>query len=243
MPNPKIYFHSSWNCSFLFFLHFKLVFFLLLSFENLCFNTAECTLNVLKPLVPIVNLLLHLISFVVFFVLIVLVVEAESFHSWNPTWVLFFQEREYNRLYTSELRAVLRVQMDDVEHVLPEVVIVLNVLVETALATFAVVVEDKFLDVADIADVLHVIVISTNGVSQRGEGVNNNTENNVQARDIDNNLETSIMHKLDQVLLLIVFVMDNRSNITNTTTHPHSFVQHGDIALEHVRAIVLSDNI
>jgi hypothetical protein len=107
----------------------------------------------------------------------------------------------------------------------------------------AVVIEDEFFDVANVAHVPHVIVVCTNGVSQRGKGVNNDTEDNVKTCDVDNNLETGIMNKLDQVLFLVIFVMDNSRDISDTTTHSHSFVKHGDVALEHVRAIVLSDDI
>ena len=130
--------------------------------------------------------------------------------------------------------------MHDVEDVLPKIVIVSNVFVETSRA---VVIEDEFFDVANVAHVLHVIVVCTNSVSQRGKGVNNNTEDNVKTCDVDNNLETSIMNKLDQVLFLFIFVMDNSRDISDTTTHSHSFVKHGDVALEHVRAIVLPDDI
>lgn len=51
------------------------------------------------------------------------------------------------------------------------------------------------------------------------------------------------MNKLDYVLFLVIFVMDNSRDISDTTTHSHSFVKHGNVALEHVRAIVLSDDI
>lgn len=133
--------------------------------------------------------------------------------------------------------------MNDVEYVLPKVVIALDVLVETSLSTFAVVIENEFLDVADVADVLHVIVVSANGVSQTSKGVNNNTKDNVQTGNVDNNLETCIMYQLHQVLFFVIFVMNNCGNISDSTTHSHSFVEHSHVALEHVGAVVLSNDI
>jgi len=185
------------------------------------------------------DVLLLLISNIFF----VLVIKAKSSHSWNPTWVFFLKKIEYNGLYTGEVRAILGVEMNDVEYVLPKVVIALDVLVETSLSTFAVIIENEFLDVADVADVLHVIVVSTNGVSQTSKGVNNNTKDNVQTGNVDNNLETCIMYQLHQVLFFVIFVMNNCGNISDSTTHSHSFVEHSHVALEHVGAVVLSNDI
>jgi len=121
--------------------------------------------------------------------------------------------------------------------------IALNVLVETSLSSFAIIIENEFFDVADIADVLHVIVVSANCVSQTSKGVNNNTENNIETGNIDNNLEACIMNKLYQVLFRVIFVMNNCGNVSDSTTHSHSFVEHSHVALEHVGAVVLSNDI
>lgn len=107
----------------------------------------------------------------------------------------------------------------------------------------AALVKSKAVDVADVAAVKHVIIVHTLFISQLGECVHDNTENDVQADDVDDDLESGIVHKLEQVLLSFVQILDGLSDVSQSTTISHTFVQSSDEALEHGEAVVLSDEI
>jgi hypothetical protein len=81
--------------------------------------------------------------------------------------------------------------MHNVVDIFPEVVVVLNVADET---TLSILVEDKALEVAYITLVEHIVVIATLFISQLCEGVDNNTEDNVEANNVDDDLESHIMY-------------------------------------------------
>ena len=114
--------------------------------------------------------------------------------------------------------------MDDIKDILPEIVILLNVLVKTTLTSFAIVIENKFLNAANIAHCGHVYLVSWNRISKTSKRINDNTKDNIKTCNVDNNLESSIMDKLDQIIFIVVFVVNNHRDISDSTTHSHSFV-------------------
>ena len=130
--------------------------------------------------------------------------------------------------------------MHYVVDVLPQVVVVLNVPDE---ATLCILVEDQSLEVAYITLVKHIIVIATLLISQLGESVYDNTENDVQTNDVDDDLEGHIMHQLEQVLFHFIKVVDWHGHITDTSSVSHSLVQHCHEALEHREAVVFTYNV
>jgi hypothetical protein len=60
---------------------------------------------------------------------------------------------------------------------------------------------------ADIADVVHVIIIRRFEISKRGKRVYNNTKNDVEADDIDYDLESSVVKQFEAVLFDVVQIM------------------------------------
>jgi hypothetical protein len=55
--------------------------------------------------------------------------------------------------------------MNDVKHIVPKIVICLDMLLKATLTSFAVVVKDELTPAADVADVLHVELVLLDGVS------------------------------------------------------------------------------
>jgi hypothetical protein len=76
--------------------------------------------------------------------------------------------------------------MNNIEHILPEIMILLNVPLES---TFRILIKDETLKITNIANVVHVLIILGLLISQCSKRVNNNTENDIETDDIDNNLE------------------------------------------------------
>ena len=72
--------------------------------------------------------------------------------------------------------------------------ILLNVSSKTAL-TWAL--EDQILKIANVASIVRVEVIFSFLITQLGERIYDNTEDNVEANDVYNDLETRIMHQLE----------------------------------------------
>ena len=83
-----------------------------------------------------------------------------------------------------------------------------------------VLLEDHGLLLTDVAEVLCVSVTVGLDVSQCSELVHYDTEDNVQADDVDNDLEGRIVRKLETVLLRIVIEMNWLGGIANTATVP-----------------------
>jgi len=81
--------------------------------------------------------------------------------------------------------------MHDIEDVLPQVVVCLDMSIKAA---FRVLVEDEPLKVADKANIVHVFVVLLLLISQGCERVHNNSEDNVQADDVDHNLERGVVN-------------------------------------------------
>ena len=93
--------------------------------------------------------------------------------------------------------------------------ILLNVSSKTAL-TWAL--EDQILKIANVASIVRVEVIFSFLITQLGERIYDNTEDNVQANDIYDDLETRIMHQLEQVLLRFVIEMHRLGDVANSST-------------------------
>ena len=81
--------------------------------------------------------------------------------------------------------------MDNIEDILPKVVVCLNMSVKTA---FRVLFKNQSLKVANIANIVHVFVILSLLVSQSSKGVDDDTKDNVQRDDVDDNVERTVMH-------------------------------------------------
>ena len=81
--------------------------------------------------------------------------------------------------------------MDNIEHILPLVVILLNMPLKPSIS---ILVEDESFKVADVTDVVHVFIILGFLISQSSKRVNNNTENDIETDDVDDNLEGGIVN-------------------------------------------------
>lgn len=103
--------------------------------------------------------------------------------------------------------------------------------------------EDQVLQVANVASVVRIEIILTLLISQLSERVHHNSEDNVQANNVDNDLESCVVYQFEQVLLSLVVEMYRFGNISDTTTITKSFIELSDEALEHGEAVVLSDDV
>ena len=70
--------------------------------------------------------------------------------------------------------------------------IFLNVSMETALLATSF--KGQHLQIADEASIVHIKIILAFLISEFGERVDDNTEDNIETNDIDNNLESHIVH-------------------------------------------------
>tara|TARA_B110000285_G_scaffold224722_1_gene281902 strand:- start:836 stop:1141 length:306 start_codon:yes stop_codon:yes gene_type:complete len=91
-------------------------------------------------------------------------------------------------------------------------------------AIWTILVKDQAVEIADVASVQHVIVVSALLVSQLSECVDDNSENDIQADDIDNDLEGGIMHELKQILLSLVQILHWLGDIPQTSTISHTLI-------------------
>ena len=130
--------------------------------------------------------------------------------------------------------------MNNIEHILPEIVIFSNMPGE---ATVSSSFEDKVLDVADVASVERIEIIFGFLITKLGKRVYDDSENDVQTDDVDNDLESSIMHKLKEVFLCLIIEMHRLSDITNTTTVSESLIKLRNKTLKHGLTIVFSNNV
>lgn len=90
---------------------------------------------------------------------------------------------------------------------------------------------------------MRVEVILTFLVTQLGERVYDNTENNIQANDVDDDLEACVVHEFEEVLLHFVVEVDGLGDIADAATITESFIELCDEALKHGETIVLADNV
>ena len=114
--------------------------------------------------------MLHLLILVI---LITQLFQAQSFLAWQPLDVLVFIHVGNVRLNTSVLRRVFRLEMHDVVHVEPQVMVTGNMPSET---TFTLFVECKPFEVTNEAIVVLVGFHEVFVFSQLRESVNNDTE-------------------------------------------------------------------
>ena len=95
------------------------------------------------------------------------------------------------RLYTIKVRVVFRGKMDNIVNILPQVMIMIYVLIES---TFTILIKHEFLNITNIAPVFHVVIVDALFISQTSEGVYNNTEDNIETNNVNYDLESSIMN-------------------------------------------------
>lgn len=95
------------------------------------------------------------------------------------------------RLYTIKVRVVFRSKMDNIVNILPQVMIMIYVLIES---TFTILIKHEFLNITNIAPVFHVVIVDALFISQTSEGVYNNTEDNIETNNVNYDLESSIMN-------------------------------------------------
>ena len=164
--------------------------------------------------------------------------KAHCFLPWNPSVILVLQLLVNISLDSRVVRTGLGVQVHDVVDVLPQIVVVLNVSLETALLLLL---KDESLEVANITHIVHVLFVLFLLVSQRGKRVNDDSEDDVEANDIVDDLEEEIVRELKEVKLRVLFKVDPHAHITCTSSEPDCFVHIGDVALEHALAVVLAD--
>ena len=100
----------------------------------------------------------------------------------QPAHVTCVVHAEDVRLDSRHLSRILRHQMDDVEDIAPEVVVLADVPIEAPLAQL---VEDEPVLVADEADVFRVHLQVLLLFSHLCEGVNDDTEEDVEQDDVD----------------------------------------------------------
>ena len=79
-------------------------------------------------------------------------------------------------------------------------------------------VENKVLEIANIATIMGVEIILLLEITQFGKRVNDDSENNIQTNDIYNNLECGIMDEFEEILLCFIIKMDWFGDITDSTT-------------------------
>jgi hypothetical protein len=97
-------------------------------------------------------------------------------------------------------------------------------------------------DAADEANISHVKVDGLLEITQLGESINNNTEQNVNHDDDDQNMEGAVKHKFDKEHLTVV-ICNRKCGITDTTTRAETDISHFNEALEHCCAEIFVRNI
>ena len=105
--------------------------------------------------------------------------------------------------------------MDNVEHIVPQLVGFSYVSVEATLRFF---VEGGPVDVADVALTFFVVLHLVLGVPQQCKGVDHDTCQYVEHDDVDHNVETCIVEKFYCVLLGGLLVVDGFRVVTNASS-------------------------
>jgi hypothetical protein len=103
--------------------------------------------------------------------------------------------------------------------------------------------ENEVLQIADVAPIVRVKIVLGLLVTQLGERVYDDTEDNVQANDVDNDLEARIVTQFEQVLLHLVIVVHWLGDVTNAATIPQSLIQLRNKALKHGLTIILTNYV
>ena len=166
--------------------------------------------------------------------------QADCVHPWQPLVVGLLAKGLHIGLDTVVVAGVDSVQVSDVEHVHPHVVVLLDMALEAAVAEL---VEQQSLKIADEAAAVHVLLFGALVVSQRGESVNDLTEEHVEHDDLDDDVERGVVTELDQVSLAHLVVVYRLSDIADASTEAQALVQHSHEALEHCQAVVLADDV
>ena len=129
--------------------------------------------------------------------------------------------------------------MNDVVHIVPEVVVVLDVLVK---ATFRLLVEVFSSDVANVTERLLVLYYFFLLVPQLREGVNDDTRQNVQHDDVHDDVEACVVEQLDEVVLRVLVVL-RFGVVADSSTEGQALVNDRHVAEEHRLSHVLSDPV
>ena len=130
--------------------------------------------------------------------------------------------------------------MHNVEDVEPEAVVFADVAIET---TFAQLIENKSILVADKADIFGVHLQELLLLAHLRKGIDDDTEQNVKQYDLDEDVETRIMRQLYEVLSALLPVVNLLSVISNASSESQPLVNDREEALEHRLAHVLADPV
>lgn len=189
-------------------------------------------------MIVLLKFLIHLCEFVLFLVLMrIRILKTQSFLSWQPSVVLILKHTTHIGLNTSVFRVILALEVDNVLHVLPQVVIASDMSHE---ASLCLLVKGQTLMVTNVASVFLVFVHVVPLLAQLSEGVDNNTEKNVVKDNLDQQEEGDINKELDYESLH-VSVVDLFSVVTDTSTSDQANIKHCHVALDQGCAAVLTN--
>ena len=90
---------------------------------------------------------------------------------------------------------------------------------------------------------MHVFIVLALLVSEGGEGIYDDTEDNVQRDNVDYDVERAIMDQFKEVFLSIVVKVERFSCVSNSSSEANALVESRNIALEHGLAVVLSHDV
>jgi len=167
-----------------------------------------------------------------------MIFKTERFLSRHPSDVCLFVVLRHIAFNARQIAGVFSLQVNYVVDVVPQVVVLRNVSREAALRTL---VKSKSVKTADKTHICHVFVSELLLVSELGEGVDDNTEQNVHDDDLHNYKEANVRCKLDPVQLKIFSVVNLLSNVTYATAFQHSIAGHAHEALEHSATSVFTN--
>lgn len=171
---------------------------------------------------------------VIFFIIVTAITvghfEAHSNAIGHPVNDIFLKLVFDKGLHAIVVGTVFGVQMHNVEDILPQVVVLFNVFREAA---FDCPIKNQVLEIANVAPVMRIEIILTLLVTQLGERIDDNTENDIQTYDIDNDLEARIVRQLEQVLLRLIVEVHRFGNVADAATVSEALVELCDKALEH----------
>jgi hypothetical protein len=120
---------------------------------------------------------MHLREFIPFSFLSFRLVEADGSGTRNPGIVLGLVKFIDVRFYSREVSAIFVVQVNDIEHIVPQVVVIQNVFIEATKFLLFKFEPSLVTDVALVSLVVNkILVIFTHG----SKSVNNDTEENIE---------------------------------------------------------------
>lgn len=109
--------------------------------------------------------------------------------------------------------------MNHVVDVIPEVVVVSDVLLEAS--SF---IESHTAKVTNEANIYFIVQSCSFFISHLGKRIDNDSEQYIEQNNLYDNVETSVMNKFEEVLLSSIQIMNGLRNIAYTTTKSQSLV-------------------